>query len=109
MKVTGLGVELELQLPAYATARQNLSHICCPTPQLVAMLDPYPTERVQGWNSILMDASRVLNPLGHSGESSNFVLTMELPVFSRCLLLSYIPLWSLANILYLKSWVYLVA
>ena len=40
MEVPGLGVKSELQLPAYATA----------TPQLVATLDPQPTERGQGSN-----------------------------------------------------------
>ena len=58
-EVPGLGVELELQLPAYATttARLDLSCICNPptthttsggTTQLVVMPDPLPTELGQG-------------------------------------------------------------
>ena len=40
MEVPGLGVESELQLPAYATATAtpDPSHVC--TPQLMAMPDP---------------------------------------------------------------------
>ena len=42
MEVPRLGVELELQLPAYttATATQDLSCICNLQPQLMATLDP---------------------------------------------------------------------
>ena len=35
-----LGVELELQLPACATALLDLVHVCDLHPQLVAMPDP---------------------------------------------------------------------
>ena len=50
-----LGVESELQPPAYttATAMRDLSHICDPTPQLMAMPDPQPTEQ----GHVLMDTS----------------------------------------------------
>ena len=67
-----VGVELELQLPAYttATATWDLSHIC----------DLYHSSR-QRWilnslseamvgTSILMDISQVHNPLSHNGNSS---------------------------------------
>ena len=42
MNVPRLGVKWELQLLAYitATATPDLSHVCDPTPQLTAMLDP---------------------------------------------------------------------
>ena len=42
MEVPRLGVESELQLPAYAiaTATQDPSHVCNLLPQLMAMLDP---------------------------------------------------------------------
>ena len=42
MEVPRLGVALELQLLVYATATatQDLSHVCNPHPQLMAMLDP---------------------------------------------------------------------
>jgi len=51
MEVPRLGVEVELMLPAYttATARPDLSRVCDP-PQLMAMLDPSPTEQGQGSN-----------------------------------------------------------
>ena len=42
MEVPRLGVESELQLPAYATATatQNPSHVCDLQPQLTATPDP---------------------------------------------------------------------
>ena len=53
MKAPRLGIKSELQLLASATgAMWDLSHVCdlWPTPQLMAMLDPWPTERGQGLN-----------------------------------------------------------
>ena len=47
-----LGVESGLQLPAYTTAAATMGskpHLR-PTPQLTAMLDPWPTKRGQGSN-----------------------------------------------------------
>ena len=40
MEVPRLGVELELQLPAYATAMWDPSGVCLPTPQLRGTPDP---------------------------------------------------------------------
>ena len=42
VEVPKLGVESELQLPAYTTTRamQDLSHVCDLKLQLTAMLDP---------------------------------------------------------------------
>ena len=42
MELPRLGVQLELQLPACTTAiaMPDLSHICDPTPQLIAMPNP---------------------------------------------------------------------
>ena len=50
MEVPRLGVESELQGPAYttATAMWDLSQVC--DLQLMAMPDPQPTEQGQGWN-----------------------------------------------------------
>ena len=56
MEVPRLGVQLERQLPAYATAiaTPDLSHVCnlhhSSGPQLTTTLDPSPTERGQGPN-----------------------------------------------------------
>ena len=49
MEVSRLGVESELQLPAYttATATWDMSHVWDPQPQLMTTLDPYPPERGQ--------------------------------------------------------------
>ena len=43
-------------------------------PLLVAMPDPYPTERGENWTHILMDTSGVLNLLTHNGNSYYFYL-----------------------------------
>ena len=52
MEVPRLGIELELQLPAYTTAiaMQDPELRLRPTPQLRALPDPYLTERGQGSN-----------------------------------------------------------
>ena len=52
MEVPKLGVESELQLPAYdtATAMPDPSHVCSIHHQLMAMLDSYPSKQGQGWN-----------------------------------------------------------
>ena len=63
MEVPRLGVESDLQLPAYTTdtARQDLSCICDLQPQLMATPDPRPTELSEGEDStyIVMDTSRI--------------------------------------------------
>ena len=50
MEVPGLGVELELQLPAYAIATAMLDPSRILDLQLEATLDPSPTEQGQGLN-----------------------------------------------------------
>ena len=51
MKVPRLGVELELQWPASATATAIEAELCLwPTLQLTVTLGPQPTEQGQGWN-----------------------------------------------------------
>ena len=64
MEVAGLGVELESQPPAYATATAitatampDLSHIC----HLCLILNPLSEARDQ--TCILMNTTQVLNPL----------------------------------------------
>ena len=51
MEVPRLGVKLKLQMQAYTTATGNTrSELCLkPTPQFMAMQDPYPTEQGQGF------------------------------------------------------------
>ena len=67
MEVPGLGVELELQLPAYTTAiaTWNLSCIC----SVSWILNPLSKARDQ--IRIFMDISWVLNLLSYNGNSSN--------------------------------------
>ena len=70
-EVPGLGVKFELQLPAYATATamQGLGRICDLhySSWKFPILNPLSEARNQ--TRILMDASWVLNPLSHNGNS----------------------------------------
>ena len=71
MEVPRLGVELELQLPAYALAiaMPDPSHICdlhCSSRQC-PILNPLSGARDQ--IHILVDTSWVCNPLSHNGNS----------------------------------------
>ena len=70
MEVSGLGVELELQLPAYDTAiaTLDLSHICKPHHSSWQSQILNPLRKVRDQTSILKDTSRVRNPLSHSGK-----------------------------------------
>ena len=71
MEVPRLGVELELQLPAYtpATARPDLSRIFDLHHSLWQhqILNPLSEARDGSW--VLMDVSWVLNPLSHNRNS----------------------------------------
>ena len=70
MVVPRLGVELELQLPAYTPATtSNLSHICDlhRSSQQGRILNPLSKARDQ--THVLMDISQRLIPLSHSGNS----------------------------------------
>ena len=66
MEVPRLGVELELQPPAYTTTTAR---------QIQATYSeswiPNPLSEARDQTCILMDASQVLNPLSHSGNSAN--------------------------------------
>ena len=60
------------------------SDLCLwPTPQLTATPDPQPTERGQGLNLHLVDISRVLNPLSHSGNSLHMLHFLSETVLSE--------------------------
>ena len=79
MKVPRLGVELELQLPAYAraTVTPDLSHTC----NLHNSLQQWifnPLSEATNWTHTLMDTSQVLNPLSHNRNSKilQFLITM---------------------------------
>ena len=67
MEVPRLGAESELQLPAYttSTATQDLQ----PTPQLMATLDPEPTELGQGSNLHPHGSLSVSLPLSQDSNS----------------------------------------
>ena len=90
MKVPRLGVESELQLPAYctATATPDPSHICDPhlSSQQQQILNPL--NKARGWTRILMDTSRVLNPLNHSGYSHMTLLISSFIQVFYCTLIS---------------------
>jgi len=61
MEVPRLGVETELQLPAYttATARLDLSHICNPHHSSWQHQILNPLSKARGQTCILMDTSQV--------------------------------------------------
>ena len=67
----GLGVEEELQLPAYntATATPDPSHICDLCCHLLQCQILNPLSKAKGRTQILMDTNRVLNLLNHNGNS----------------------------------------
>ena len=73
MEVPGLGDELELQPPAYATATamQDPNHICDlhHSSQQCCILNPLSEARDQ--TSILTETSQVLHLWSHSGNSPN--------------------------------------
>ena len=69
-EIPRLGVELELQLPAYTTATWAPSHICdlYHSSQQHWILNLLSEARDRTY--ILMDTSRVCNPLSHNGNSA---------------------------------------
>ena len=84
LKVSRLGVQLELQLPGYTTAAatQDLSHICNLHPSSWQCWILNPLSEATDWTHILMDTSQVLNPLSHSGNSSfSWIFEVELNLY----------------------------
>ena len=77
MEVLGLGVELELQLLAYATATAmwDLSHVCnlYHSSGQRQILNPL---RKRDQTHILMDTSWILHSLSHKGNSWASLLTL---------------------------------
>ena len=73
MEVPSLGVELELQLPAYtaATATQDPSHICDLHHSSRQRQIVNPLSEARDRTCVLMDASRVPNLLSHNGNSKS--------------------------------------
>ena len=71
MEVARLGVESELQLPAYATvtAKWDLSHVCGLHHSSWWCQILNPLTKARDWTHILIDTSWVHNPLSHSGNS----------------------------------------
>ena len=71
VEVPRVGVSLELQLPAYATATAmpDPSHICDLHHRLWQHRILNPLNKARDRTPILMDPSRVLNPLSHHGNS----------------------------------------
>ena len=79
MEVLGLGVESELQLPAYttATATSDRSRVCdlCHSLQQCQILNPLSEARYH--TIILMDTGRILNLLCHNMNSSVGIFGMN--------------------------------
>ena len=73
-KFLELGVDLELQLPAYgtATATPDPSYLCDLCYSLWQLQILNPLREARDWTCILMDASCVLNRLSHNGNSFVF-------------------------------------
>ena len=81
MDILRPGVSWELQLPTYtiAIATPDLSHICNLRCSLWQRQILNPLSEARDRTHILMDASRVLRPLNHSGNSSvNIFLSVRL-------------------------------
>ena len=68
MKVPRLGVESQLQLPGYATAiaTQDPSHVCSLLHGSRQRWILNPLSEARDQTCILMDTSRILNPLSHT-------------------------------------------
>ena len=69
MEVSRLGVEWELQLPAYATARPDVNHICDLHHSFLQCWILNPVSENRDGILILMNTSWVLNPLSHQREA----------------------------------------
>ena len=97
MEVSRLGVELELQLPAFAiaTATQDPGHICDlhHSSQQCQILNPLSKARDQ--TCVLMDTSGVHNPLSHNGNSRVLLILERKDVWSINIALPP-PQWVLA-------------
>ena len=76
MDVPRIGVELELQLPAYttATAMQDPNHICNLHHSLQQSQILNPLSKVRNRTHILMDTSWVREPLSHDGNSKTLYI-----------------------------------
>ena len=71
-EVPRLGIQSELQLPAYITA------IATAMPDLSCSSGIHnPLSEARDLTHILMDTSRVLNPLSHNGNSFKYFLIID--------------------------------
>ena len=76
MEVPKLGIELELQLPAYTTAildPSSIYELCCSLWQYRIVNSP---KEASDQTHILMGTSWVLNPLSHNGNSHSDLLKL---------------------------------
>ena len=71
MEVPRPGVESELYLPAYVTARSEQPHHSSQQGQILN-----PPNRARDRTRILKDTSQLLNPLRHHGNSTSILLQM---------------------------------
>ena len=99
LEVPRLGVESELQLPAYTTATATLEprHICDLRGSLWQCQILNPLSEARDRALILMDTSQVLNPLTHSGNSCEtlFFNRSALSCIRHCLSLSFFLIFHL--------------
>ena len=82
VEVPRLGVESELQLPAYttATATPNPSHICNLHHSSWQCWIPNPLSKARHQTFVLMDTNRVCQPLIHYGNASGDSFTKASPL-----------------------------
>ena len=80
VEVPRLGVELELQLLAYARSEPCLR----PAPQLTETPEPQPTERDQGLNPCPYGYESGSLPLSHNG-NSNFLIFKSMNMYKKIL------------------------
>ena len=75
MEVSRLGVESELQLPAYTTATvaQNQSRICDLHHSSKQCWNLNALSKARDQTLILVDTSKVLTSLSHNGNNKNFL------------------------------------
>ena len=95
MEIPSLGVESELQLPAYATgmATQDPSHICDLHCSLWQWWILNPLSETRDRTHVLMDTSRVLNPLSHNRDSKRWLFLKTVLITCQKQLNKYQVLW----------------
>ena len=94
MEVPRLGVEPELQLPAYATAtaKPHLSHICDLHHSLWQHQILNPLSEARDRICILMDISQVCNMLSYNGNFNKLLNKQNISISTDRIFISYVSL-----------------